>query len=277
MRVRFGMLCALLAAVFIISSLDRAPAQSYPTRPITIIIPFPPGGNSDIIVRTLADRLSLVLRQPVIVDNRPGGAGGTVGAKAVANASPDGYTLLFTPAAPLVTAPVIYKNLGYDPFKSFTPVATVFSTPQMLVVNPTLPVNSIAQLASYAKANPGKVSFASPGFGTQPHPARGDVQADDGRQHCARSLQGCPATRHGLDRRASANVFRHGRTVSAAYSGRKSKAPCHSRRHAQRPPSGRANHGREWFSGAAGDLLGEHRCPDGHSCRYREHAQRVDQ
>src|SRR5262249_26991567 len=142
---------------------------SYPTRPITIIIPFPPGGNSEIIVRALADRLSLALRQPVIVDNRPGGAGGTVGAKAVANASPDGYTLLFTPAAPLVTAPVIYKNLGYDPFKSFTPVATVYSTPQMLAVNPTLPVDSMAQLASYAKANPGKVSFASPGFGTQPH------------------------------------------------------------------------------------------------------------
>jgi tripartite-type tricarboxylate transporter receptor subunit TctC len=131
----------------------RAPnpaTGSYPTRPITIIIPFPPGGNSDIIVRALADRLSLVLRQPVIVDNRPGGAGGTVGAKAVANASPDGYTLLFTSAASLVTAPVIYKNLGYDPFKSFAPVATVFSTPQMLVVNPTLPIDSMAQLANYA-------------------------------------------------------------------------------------------------------------------------------
>src|SRR6516225_2429820 len=144
-------------------------ADSYPTRPITIIIPFSPGGNSDIIVRSLAERLSLVFGQPVIVDNRPGGAAGTVGAKAVANAIPDGHTLLFTSAAPLVTAPLIYKNLGYDPFKSFTPVATIFSTPQMLVVTPSLPVDSMAQLASYAIANPGKVSFASPGFGTQPH------------------------------------------------------------------------------------------------------------
>src|SRR5215510_2644037 len=134
---------------------------SYPTHPITIIIPFPPGGNSDIIVRALADRLSLALRQPVIVDNRPGGAGGTVGAKAVANANPDGYTLLFTPPSPLVTAPLIYKNLGYDPFKSFTPVATIFTTQPMLVVTPSLPVDSMAQLASYAIANPGKVSFAS--------------------------------------------------------------------------------------------------------------------
>jgi tripartite-type tricarboxylate transporter receptor subunit TctC len=142
---------------------------SYPTRPITIIIPFPAGGNSDIIVRALADRLSMDLGRPVVVDNRPGGAGGTVGAKAVASASPDGYTLLFTPAAPLVTAPLIYKDLGYDPFKSFTPVAMIFSTPQMLVVTPSLPADSMAQLASYATANPGKVSFASPGFATQPH------------------------------------------------------------------------------------------------------------
>jgi len=142
---------------------------SYPTRPITIIVPFPAGGNSDIVVRFLAEHLSLVFGQPVIVDNRPGGAAGTVGAKAVANATPDGHTLLFTPAAPLVTAPAIYKNLGYDPFKSFAPIATIFSTPQMLVVNPAVPIESMQQLASYAKANPGRISFASPGFGTQPH------------------------------------------------------------------------------------------------------------
>ena len=141
----------------------------YPTRPVTIIVPFSPGGNSDIVVRSLAERLSLVFRQPVIVENRPGGAAGTVGAKAVASATPDGHTLLFTPAAPLVTAPVIFKNLGYDPFKSFAPIATIFSTPQMLVVSPALPVGSMEQLASYTKANPGRISFASPGFGTQPH------------------------------------------------------------------------------------------------------------
>jgi tripartite-type tricarboxylate transporter receptor subunit TctC len=161
------------AAMWPLAAPAQQPAMpvtgSYPTRPITIIIPFPPGGNSDIIIRAVADRLSVALGQPVIVDNRPGGAGGTVGAKAVANASPDGYTLLFTPAAPLVTAPLIYKNLGYDPFKSFAPVATIFSTPQMLAITPNLPVDSMAQLANYAIANPGKLSFASPGFGTQPH------------------------------------------------------------------------------------------------------------
>src|SRR5438876_688235 len=143
----------IVAIVLVTLAIGQAAAQFYPTRPITFIVPYPPGGNSDIVVRPLADRLSLSLGQPVIVENRPGGAGGTVGTKAVANASPDGYTLLFTAAAPLVTAPAIYKNLGYDPFKSFTPVATVFSTPQMLVVNPALPVESMKQLATYAKAH----------------------------------------------------------------------------------------------------------------------------
>lgn len=87
----------------------------------------------------------------------------------MANAKPDGYTLLLTPFAPLVTAPAIYKNLGYDPSKDFVPVATLFSVPHMLVVHPLLPVDSMEQLVSYAKANSGKVSYASPGFGTQPH------------------------------------------------------------------------------------------------------------
>jgi tripartite-type tricarboxylate transporter receptor subunit TctC len=151
------------------AQLGMSVAELYPTRPITIIVPFPPGGNSDIVVRSLADRLSVTFGKPVIVENRPGGAAGTVGAKAVANATPDGYTLLFTPAAPLVTAPIVYKNLGYDPFKSFAPIATIFSTPQMLVVSPALRVESMEQLTTYAQANPGKISFASPGFGTQPH------------------------------------------------------------------------------------------------------------
>jgi len=158
------------AAAWPLAARAQQPAMPvYPMRPITVIVPFPPGGNSDIVVRSLAERLSLVFGQPVIVDNRPGGAGGTVGAKAVANATPDGHTLLFTSPGPLVTAPLIYKNLGYDPFKSFAPIATIFSTPQMLVVNPAVPVESMEQLASYTKANPGKISFASPGFGTQPH------------------------------------------------------------------------------------------------------------
>jgi tripartite-type tricarboxylate transporter receptor subunit TctC len=169
MRVRFGLLFNLIAAAFIAFSFHDAVAQSYPARPITIVVPFPPGGNSEFVLRHVADRLSVSLGQPVVIENRPGGAGGTVGTKAVANASPDGYTLLFIPPGPLVTAPFIYKNLGYDPVRSFAPVAMVFSIPQMLVISPGLPVTSMQNLVSHAKANPGKISYATPGYGTQPH------------------------------------------------------------------------------------------------------------
>jgi tripartite-type tricarboxylate transporter receptor subunit TctC len=169
MFIKRAVQISVLAIVFAVTAAATATAQSYPTRPVTIIVPFPPGGNSDLVIRHLADRLSLSLSQPVIVENRAGGAGGTVGTKAFANANPDGYTLLFIPPAPLVTAPLIYKNLGYDPVRSFAPVAMIFSIPQMLVINPALPVKSIEQLVSHAKANPGKISFASPGYGTQPH------------------------------------------------------------------------------------------------------------
>jgi tripartite-type tricarboxylate transporter receptor subunit TctC len=169
MRVKFGILCTVVGVGLSTFSFDQAATQSWPTRQITIVIPFPAGGNLEIVARPLADRLSSSLGQPVIIENRPGGAGGAVGTRAVANAKPDGYTLLLTPLAPLVTAPAIYKNLGYDPSKDFVPVATLFRVPLMLVVHPALPVDSMEQLASYAKANSGKVSYASPGFGTQPH------------------------------------------------------------------------------------------------------------
>jgi tripartite-type tricarboxylate transporter receptor subunit TctC len=168
MRIQIGMLCGLVVAALFGLPINRAMAQAYPTRPITMIIPFPAGGNLEIVARPLAERLSASLGQPVIIENRPGGAGGTIGTKAVANANPDGHTLLLTPAAPLVTGPLIYRNLGYSS-RSFVPVATLFRVSHMLVVHPTLPVDSMERLAGYAKANPGKISYASPGYGTQPH------------------------------------------------------------------------------------------------------------
>lgn len=162
----------LLASAAIAVGLNAgglAIAQSYPNRTIRLVLPFPPGGATEFINRLVADRLSSRFRQPVIVENRPGGAGGTVGAKAVATADPDGYTLLLSPPGPLVTAAAIYKNLDYDPSTSFAPVALMFSSPQVLAVNPGVPAKTIPELVAYAKSNPGKISFASPGFGTQPH------------------------------------------------------------------------------------------------------------
>jgi tripartite-type tricarboxylate transporter receptor subunit TctC len=150
-------------------TINLAFAGAYPARPITIIVPFPAGGNLDVIGRFIADRLSPSLGQPVIIDHRPGGAGGSVGATAVARAEPDGQTLLLSSPAALVVAPAIYRNLQYDPATAFTPIASLSSSPQMLVVNPRVPARSFQEFLAYAKANPGKINFASPGYGTQPH------------------------------------------------------------------------------------------------------------
>jgi tripartite-type tricarboxylate transporter receptor subunit TctC len=146
-----------------------AAANGYPNRPVKIIMPFAPGGPTEFIIRLVADRLTAALGQPFVIENRPGGAGGTVGAKSVATAEADGYTLLFSSPGPLVTAAAVYKNLDYDPIKSFAPIAMLIYAPQMVVVHPALPVKSLAELVAYAKDNPGKITFGSSGYGTQPH------------------------------------------------------------------------------------------------------------
>ena len=146
-----------------------AAGAPYPSRPIKLVVPFPPGTPSEFVIRAVAERLSARFGKPVVIENRPGGAGGTVGAAAVANAEPDGSTLLASPPGPLVTAGAIYKNLGYDPATSFAPVALLFNSPQLLAIHPAVPARSLAELVTHAKNNPGKLSFASPGYGTQPH------------------------------------------------------------------------------------------------------------
>ena len=169
MLTRRASLAFVVAALGLFAAATSTSAQPYPNKPIRIVAPFPVGGPTDGAARLIADRLSAVLGQTVLVENRPGGAGGTVGVKSAASADPDGYTILFTPPGPMVTAPAIFRNIGYDPLKAFAPVAMVLSSPQILVVNPNVPAKSMPQLVAHAKANPGKVSFASPGFGTQPH------------------------------------------------------------------------------------------------------------
>ncbi len=162
-------LSALATTGFGLNAIGQATAQTYPNRAIKVIVPFPPGGPTDVMARLVADKLSSILGQSVIVESRPGGAGGTIGAKMVANADPDGYTLLLANVGTLTISPAIYKNLDYEPLKSFVPVALVASSPQVLVVNPKLAVNSLAELIAYVKSNPGTISYASPGSGTQPH------------------------------------------------------------------------------------------------------------
>src|SRR5262245_47053263 len=133
--MRIGRAWLLTVAAFVSIVFAAAPlgAQTYPSKLVRIVAPFPAGGPTDGAPRLIADRLSAVLGQTIVVENRPGGAGGTVGVKSVASADPDGYTILFTPPGPLVSAPAIFRNVGYDPAKAFAPIGTVFSSPQILV------------------------------------------------------------------------------------------------------------------------------------------------
>jgi tripartite-type tricarboxylate transporter receptor subunit TctC len=142
-------------------------AQSWPSRPIRMVVPLSPGGFADVPGRILAARLSSSLGYNVFVENRPG-AGGTIGADFVAKSAPDGYTLLFT-GTPHVISAWIYKKLPYDPLKDFEPVALVASGPYVLVVNPQLSVNSVRELMAAAKAQPGKIDYASSGNGSAQH------------------------------------------------------------------------------------------------------------
>jgi tripartite-type tricarboxylate transporter receptor subunit TctC len=142
-------------------------AQPYPNRPVKIIVPFAPGGATDIIARTVAQKLSDRLGQPVVVENKPG-AGTTVGNAEVAKARPDGYTLLFAPT-PFVISQVVYPTLPYDARRDFTPVSLLATSPFILVVNPAVAAKSVGELVAMAKAKPGTLTFCSAGNGTVPH------------------------------------------------------------------------------------------------------------
>jgi tripartite-type tricarboxylate transporter receptor subunit TctC len=161
-------LSTMLAAAVVMTAIGGASAQPYPSRPIKMIVPFAPGG-ADVIARLVGDRITAALGQPVVIENRPGGAGGTVGTKAVTTADPDGYTLTLASPGPITVAPAVNKNLDYDPIKQLVPVAMIASSPIVLVINPNVPAKSVAELVAYAKANPGRINFASPGFGTSSH------------------------------------------------------------------------------------------------------------
>src|SRR5580698_6821120 len=161
-------ICVLAVILAFVSSLDPARAQSYPSRNIMLIVPFPPGGSTSIVGRVVADKMSQLLGQSIVVDNR-GGAGGTVGTKAVAKSEPDGYTLLAEYTGTLAIGPSLYRNVGYDPRKDFEPIGSIGCSPSSLVVHPSFPARSVAELIAYAKANPGKVNFGSAGVGTVGH------------------------------------------------------------------------------------------------------------
>lgn len=143
-------------------------AQSYPTKPVRLIVGFAPGGSTDVTARLIGQALSERLKQPFIIENRPG-AGGNIAAEAVARAEPDGYTLFFASSGTVVTNPSLYKNIPFDTLKDFAPISQTAFIPNLLVVGPSVPVNSVPELIAYAKANPGKLSYGSAGNGTSQH------------------------------------------------------------------------------------------------------------
>lgn len=149
-------------------SLTAAQAQGFPNRPMKIVVPFTPGGSSDVLARAIGQELARTLNQPVLIENVPG-AGGALGAERVAKAPADGYTLLMGHVGTLATNPALYPKLGYDPQRSFTPVAWVARVPNVLVVNAHVPARSLAELIALAKARPGSLAYGSGGNGSAAH------------------------------------------------------------------------------------------------------------
>lgn len=161
-------LAAAIAALVYSGFTSPALAADYPTKPITLMIGFAPGGPSDVMARILTRKMEEILKQPFVIENRPGAGGGIAGT-AVARAAPDGYTVLLGTGSLLAINVSLYKNLGYDPEKDFEPISVIGTQTNVLYTHPSVPAKSLAELIAHAKANPGKLSFGSGGNGTPAH------------------------------------------------------------------------------------------------------------
>jgi tripartite-type tricarboxylate transporter receptor subunit TctC len=168
---RWTWLCLTAALVGVLAGAGLVPAadaQAYPTRPIRLVVPFPPGGSLDVVARALGQKLSEAWGQPVLIDNRPG-AGGNIGADLVAKSAPDGYTILEGALSTHAVNVSLYARVPYDPIKDFAPITLVAITPNVLVLNAAFPVNSVPELIAYAKAHPGALAFGSGSNGSAGH------------------------------------------------------------------------------------------------------------
>ena len=157
-----------IALASLVAIATSASAQNYPNKPIRLVVPFPPGGTTDILARQVGERLAATLGQPVVIDNRPGAAG-NVGSEIVAKSAPDGYTLLLCTVSSHAINPGLYSKLPYDHIKDFAPIVLVARVPNVLEVTPSLPVNTVGDLIKLAKERPGQLNFASSGSGTSIH------------------------------------------------------------------------------------------------------------
>jgi tripartite-type tricarboxylate transporter receptor subunit TctC len=159
---------AVVAMVALSCAAQRAAAQAYPTRPVTVIVPFAAGGGNDILARLLTQHMGKALGQQFVIENRPG-AGGTIGARTVAKAAPDGYTLMVGHSGVFGVAPALYADPGYAPQRDFSPIGLIASYQQVVVVHPSVPVHSIADLIALARKDPGKITYATAGVGSGSH------------------------------------------------------------------------------------------------------------
>jgi tripartite-type tricarboxylate transporter receptor subunit TctC len=168
MPVIFGMKRTLMLLSLAAMTAGHATAQDYPTRPITLVVPYAAGGGNDIMARTAGDKMSPLLGQQIVIENR-GGAGGSIATRQVAKSAPDGYTLGLGGTGTLAIDPTLYPNAGYDPRKDFAPIGLIGTSALVLVIHPSIPAHSVKELIAYAKANPGKLTFASAGVGSGIH------------------------------------------------------------------------------------------------------------
>ncbi|MGE4339032.1 MAG: Bug family tripartite tricarboxylate transporter substrate binding protein [Pigmentiphaga sp.] len=175
---------ALLATLAAGAALSAGPlahaADSWPSKPMTLVVPFPPGSSPDLIARAVAEPLATSLGQPIVIENKPG-AGGNIGTRQVAQAKPDGYSILFTINGPLVTAPRLYqKTLGYDPVQDLAPVSLIATSPNVLVVNPEIPASTLQEFVALVKDNPATYNYGSVGAGSASHLAMEMFKSESG-------------------------------------------------------------------------------------------------
>lgn len=170
-----------IAGASVLAGSRSALADTWPSRATNIVVPFPAGASTDVVARLLAERLRGELGQGFVVENKTG-AGGNIAASSVVRSAPDGYTLMFSSSGPLATNKLLYKTLSFDPLTDFTPIALLGDVQGIVAVHPSLPVKSFAELVAYGKANPGKLTFGSPGFGLMGHMAGELIQRKAGFQ-----------------------------------------------------------------------------------------------
>src|SRR5438067_4022287 len=168
MRAYRRLMLGTLAAISLTGLSIIAHAQAYPTRPVRVVVAFSAGGTTDILARSIGQQLSERLKQPFVIDNKPG-AGGNIGTEFVVRSAPDGYTLIVDSVGPIAVNPTLYKGLSYDPLTDLVPIVQIANVPNMLVVHPSLGVKNVGEFIAYAKAHPGSLYYGSTGIGTSSH------------------------------------------------------------------------------------------------------------